>query len=222
MSEALPIGDFTFLAEDEVASFDLDAATKSDDYGYILEVDLKYPEHLHDSHSDYLLAAEELRITKELLSAYFSALTNKHMTSEKLSPNLCDKTKYVVHYQNLRLYLKHGLQMVKAHRILKLTQSARIKPYHDFNTAKRRAAKSSFLQSHYTNLNNMVFVKTMESLRKRMDLELVTNPTHVKKLIAKPNTFHWDIISENVVSVTKQKPKIIVDRPIYLGFCILE
>ena len=67
MSEALPIGDFTFLPEDEVTSFDLDSTTKLDDYGYILEVDLKYPEHLHDSHSDYPLAAEKLKITKEML-----------------------------------------------------------------------------------------------------------------------------------------------------------
>ena len=68
----------------------------------------------------------------------------------------------------------------------------------------------------------MLFGKTMESLRKRMNLELVTNPTRAKKLIAKPSTLHWDIISENLVLVIKQKPKIIVDRPIYLGFCILE
>ena len=92
MSEALLIGDFTFLPEDEVASFDLDATTKSDDYGYILEVDLKYPEHLHDSHSDYPLAAEKLKITKEMLSAYSSSLNNNHLTSEKLSPYLYDKT----------------------------------------------------------------------------------------------------------------------------------
>ena len=58
MSEALPKGDFTFLAQDEVSLFHLDAITKSDDYGYILEVGLKYPEHLHDSHSGYSLAAE--------------------------------------------------------------------------------------------------------------------------------------------------------------------
>ena len=61
MSEVLPIGDFTFLPEDEVASFDLDSTTKFDDYGYILEIDLKYTEHLHDSHSDYPLAAEKLK-----------------------------------------------------------------------------------------------------------------------------------------------------------------
>ena len=87
MREALPIGDFTFLIEDEVASFNLDSTTKSDDCGYILEFDLKYPKHLHDFHSDYPLATEKLRITKEMLSAYFSFMTNKHVTSEKIFPN---------------------------------------------------------------------------------------------------------------------------------------
>ena len=82
MSEALPTGNFTFLAENEVASFDINNTAKSNDYGYILEVDLKYPEHLHDSHSDYLLAAEKLRITNEMLSAYSSFLISKHVTSE--------------------------------------------------------------------------------------------------------------------------------------------
>ena len=59
----------------------------------ILEVDLKYPEHLHDLHSDYPLAAEKLRITKEMLFAYSFNLTSKHVTSEQLSLNLYDKTK---------------------------------------------------------------------------------------------------------------------------------
>ena len=68
----------------------------------------------------------------------------------------------------------------------------------------------------------MLIGKTMKSLRKRMDLELVTYPTRAKKLIARSNTLHWDIITENLLSIKKQKPKIIVDRPIYLGFCILE
>ena len=90
---------------DESALFDLDSTTKFDDYGYILEVDLKYTEHLHDSHSDYPLAAEKLRITNEMLSAYSSSLTSSYVTSEKLSPNIYDKTSYVVHNENLRFYL---------------------------------------------------------------------------------------------------------------------
>ena len=149
MSVALPIGDFTFLPDDEVTSFDLDSTTKSDDYVYILEVDLKYSEHLQDSHSVYPLAAEKLKITKEILSAYSSSLASNHVTSKKLSPNRFDKTNYVFHYENLRFYIKHGLQLLKVPRILKFRQSAWIKPYIDFNTAKRRAAKSSFLRAHY-------------------------------------------------------------------------
>ena len=58
--------------------------------------------------------------------------------------------------------------------------------------------KILILQTHYKNLNNMLFGKTMESLRKRMDLELVTNSTRAKKLIATPTTLHWDIIIENL------------------------
>ena len=54
----------------------------------------------------------------------------------------------------------------------------------------------------------------MESLRKRLDLELVTNLTRAKKLIARPTKLHCDIITENLVSIKKQKPNIIVDRPI--------
>ena len=121
-----------------------------------------------------------------MLSAYSSSLTSNHVPLGKLSPNLYDKTNYVLHYENLRFYLKHGLLLAKLHRILKFRQSAWIKPYIDFNTAKRWAAKSSFLQAHYKNLNNMLFGKTMERLRKRMDLELVTNSTRAKKLIARP------------------------------------
>ena len=68
----------------------------------------------------------------------------------------------------------------------------------------------------------MVFGKTVECLRKRTNIELVTNPIRAKKLIAISTTLQWDITSDNLVSVRKQKPKIFVDRPIYLCFCILE
>ena len=77
-----------------------------------------------------------------MLLAYSSFLISKHVTSEKLSPNRYDKTNYVVHCENLPLYLKHGLQLFKVHRILKFKQSAWIKHYIDFNTAKISAEKS--------------------------------------------------------------------------------
>ena len=93
-----------------------------------------------------------------------------------------------------------------------------MKPYIDFNTVKRREAKSPFFPSLYKSLNNMVFGKTVECIRGRIDLEMVTNPTRTKKLITKPTTQHWDIITDNLVAIKKQTPTIFIDMPIYLGF----
>ena len=136
----------------------------TDDIGFILEVDLKYPVHLHESHNDYPLAAEKL-ITHDMLSSYSQSLINKHISTEKLAPNVNDKIKYVLHYENLRLYLELGMELVKIHRILQFSQSAWIKPYIDFNTTKRKEATSSFLQNLFKLFINSVFGKTMECLR---------------------------------------------------------
>ena len=76
-----------------------------------------------------------------MLSAYSSSLNSNHVTSGKLSPNLDDKTNYVIHYENLRIYLKHELQLVKVSNF-KIQTECLDKPYIDFNITKRRAAKS--------------------------------------------------------------------------------
>ena len=112
----------------------------TDDVGFILEVDLKYPVHLHELHNDYPLPAEKIKITHDMLSPYSQSLINKHSSTEKLAPNLNDKIKYVLHFENLRLCLELGIQLVKVHIILKFSQSAWIKPYTDFNTTKRKEA----------------------------------------------------------------------------------
>ena len=76
------------------------------DIGFILEVDLKYPVHLYESHNDYPLAAEKVKITHDRPSSYSQSLINKHSSTEKLAPNLNDKIKYVLHCENRRLYLE--------------------------------------------------------------------------------------------------------------------
>ena len=113
MSEALPTGDF-ICTRRRGGTIRSGHDNESDDYGYILAVVLKYPEHLHDSHSDYPLAAYKLKITKEMLSAYSSSLTINHVTSEKLSPNLYDKINYVLHYENLRFISSMGSNFLKS------------------------------------------------------------------------------------------------------------
>ena len=138
MSQPFPTGNFKFLSTKEIEQFDMSKTAATDDVGLILEVDLKYPVPLHELHNDYPLAAEKIKITHDMLSTYSQSLINKHSSTEKLAPNLNDKVKYVLHYENVRLYLELGMELVKVHRILQFSQSAWIKPYIDFNTTKRK------------------------------------------------------------------------------------
>ena len=114
-----------------------------------------------------------------MLSPYSQSLINQHSSTEKLAPNLYDKIKYILHFENLRLYLELGMELVKVHRILQISQSSWIKPYIYFNTTKRKEATSPFLQNLVILIINSVFDETMECLRNRINLKL-TNPIRAK------------------------------------------
>ena len=94
--------------------------------GYILEVDLEYPQELHDSHNDYPLAPGKINIPKEWLSDYSLKIVNAHniITGKvkKLVPNLMNKNSYLIHYRNLQQCLELGMKLKKIHRILKFKQ----------------------------------------------------------------------------------------------------
>ena len=138
MNQPLRYCDFNFLTKKEISEFCLNSISENSPIGYILEVDLKYCEELHDSHSDYPLAPEKLEISSDMLSKYCSDIANKYGIKvggvNKLVPNLRDKIKYVVHYRNLQYYLSLGMKLIKVHRILKFKQSNWLKEYIEFNT----------------------------------------------------------------------------------------
>ena len=90
---------------------------EKNDVGYILEIDLKYPKELHELHNDYTLAPEKLTVANDMLSKYCKSIADKYEIKvgdvKKLIPNLGNKTKYVVHYKNLQLYLSLGMKLTK-------------------------------------------------------------------------------------------------------------
>ncbi|KAK3731607.1 hypothetical protein QZH41_004847 [Actinostola sp. cb2023] len=114
-SQPLPTHDFVWLSEYEVADFDVMEVADDSEDGFILEVDLEYPQELHDQHSDYPLAPERMQVTSNMLSPYCQQLNEDLDLGcapvTKLVPNLNNKTHYILHYQNLKLYLELGMKL---------------------------------------------------------------------------------------------------------------
>ena len=162
---------------------------------------------LHDLHNDYPFCPERVKCDNGV---------------EKLIPNLRDKNKYVIHYRNLIQCLKAGMKLKKIHRGIKFIESAWLKPYIDKNTYLRTQAKNNFEKDFFKLMNNSVFGKTMENIRNRVIVKLVNTKEKLKKLVAKPNYRSCKIFNENLVSVHMKKTSLTMNKPVYLGMCILD
>ena len=169
-------------------------------------MDLEYPAELHELHNDYPLAPERLKVKNEWLFGYQTNLLEDDniLNTEKLVPNLMVKTKYVLHYRNLQLYLSLGMKPKKIHRILEFNESPWMEPYIRMNTEFRKKSKSAFEKDFYKLMNNSVFGKTMENLRKLVDIKVVRTygspkeKEQIRKIIAKPNFDRAVIFSEEL------------------------
>ena len=132
-------------------------ATRTDK-GYILEVDVSYPRELHNTHNDLPFMCERMAINGV----------------EKLVPNLRNKKKYVIHIKALDQALQHGLRLDKIHRVIEFNQSPWLKTYIDFNTRLRISATNDFEKDFFNLMNNSVFGKAMENIRKHINIKLIT------------------------------------------------
>ena len=194
--------------------------------GPILEVDLEYPHELHDLHNDYPLAAKKMKVTKDMLSPYCRKIQEKYNASigqvNKLVPTLANKEKYVLHYRNLQLYMSLELKLKTIHRALEFNQSSWLAQYINYNTKKPMQAKNSFEKDFFKLMNDSVFGKTMENLRKRCDLRLTTDHKKFLKMVSKPTYVGKKEFTKDLVAVYKIKDTLVLNRPAYVGMCILD
>ena len=180
----LPYGGFEWVENFE-QDFPWHVADDSE-IGYILEVDLDYREHIHDSPKDLPFCLEKM--------------SPPGSKESKLLTTVLPKTPYNIHYRNLRQALNHGLILRKIHRILRFKQSAWLKTYIDLNSDKRTTAKNEFEKNLFKLMNNAVFGKTMENGRKPANIKLVTKWTGrygAEALNSKPNFKARSIFHEN-------------------------
>ena len=119
LSEYLPYGEFNWLKN--VDKFDVNSINEKSDTIYFLEVDLEYPDELHELYNDYPLAPEILAVTNDMLSKHCKEIADKYDIKvgdvKKLIPTLRNKTKYVLHYGNIQMYLFLGMKLIKTHRM---------------------------------------------------------------------------------------------------------
>ena len=258
MSQPMPTGGFQWVNyTDQILETPADA-----DHGFFLEVDLDYPASLHDEHTDYPLAPEKMKVTNSMMSPYQQRLIDELGTSfecEKLVPNLMNKSRYVLHYRNLQLYLSLGMKLVKVHKVLAFHQTAWMQPYIQKNTQLRTAATNDFEKDFYKLMNNavshswmslyslfqisaefvkcparvlldrvsfsvQVFGKTMENVRKRVNVKILRSDEEQKilKLVAKPTFTRQEIFNEHLVGIQNHKEKVLLNKPIYVGMAILD
>ena len=208
MTQKLPVHSFKWMTNKEIENiFNNRIVQVWEKTPCILEVDLEYPEELHDLHNDYPLCPERVECDNGV---------------KKLIPNLRHKNNYVIHYKNLIQCLRLGMKLKKIHRGIKFIESAWLKPYIDTNVILRTQAKNNFEKDFFKLMNNAVFGKTMENIRNRVNIKLVDTGEKFKKLVAKPNYESRIFLNENLVSVHMKKTSLTMNKPVYLGMCILD
>ena len=179
MTQCLSYGGFKWLSEEEVNEVNFDLVDSESSVGYILKVNLEYPDKLHELHNDYPLAAEKLVVSDDMLSKYCFEIAKKYEIRvgdvAKLIPNLKDKEKYVVHFKNLQLYKSLGMKVKRNYRVLQFNQSDWLKKFFMWNTEKRMYAANDFEKDFFQLMINCVYGKAMENLRKRVHFKLVNN-----------------------------------------------
>lgn len=227
MVQKLPIEGGKFVNIDnwnieKIMNYDFE----NSDIGYNFEVDIHYPENLHDLHNDYPLAPEQYCAEDEKLSKYQKYILDKNNSkrtkTKKLIGHFNDHKNYVVHGRILQFYIKHGLEITKIHKVIEYKQASWMKDYIDFNTQKRAQSKNDFEKDFFKLCNNAPFGKTMEDVRHHIDFEIVSDEKRFLRLSKSNRIKGIHIFNPDLVGIDKIKKNVYLNKPIFVGQAILD
>lgn len=233
MLQKLPYKGFKWCTKKEIDELSKNIMNLDDQKtGWFFEVDMLYPKSLHDLHNDFPFAPESVSVSDDVfdefsISNYNREMQEKHSfktsTDKRLIPNLNHKHKYIIHYKNLQQCISHGLILTKVHRVIKFEHKKWMKKYIMLNQQKRIEAKNEFEKDFYKLMNNSVFGKTMENVRKRTGGGVFKGLDKIKNAIKNVRYNGSPIYySKDCCWIDMIQKKVTLDKPIYVGFAILD
>ncbi len=187
--------------------------------GALIEVDLEYPEHLHNLHNGYALACDNQTVKIENLNDWQKEGYNES-NIQKLLTSFEPKKNYVVNYRLLKLFINQGLKVTAYHKVLEYTQDNYLASYIMKNTVERTKAKNEFDKNFYKLCNNSAFGKTMESVRNRINFRLISS--EASALAVRNTRIKYTIFNENLVGLHLCKQQVRLNKPIYIGQTVLD
>ena len=184
MSQKLPVNNFEWIE---------DTSNEKSDKGYFFQVDVQHLEKLDELHNVLPFLPERMKIENV----------------ERILANVHDKAEYVIYIRNLKQALNHGLVFKKVHRVIKFNQNVWLKPYIDMNTGIRQKAKTDFEKYFFKSMNNAVFGKTMENLRKPRHIKLVTTERRKNYLVSGPDYHTTKFFTEHLLAIEMKKQRYL-------------
>lgn len=226
MLNPLPYKDFRWASQEFIDNYDFKSYDIEETTGFILEVDLEYPEHLHEKHNSFPLAFEHVEITEKHLSENMldtlKILGQKNYKEKKLTATFNERKNYVLHGALLALFLELGLKLCKVHRVLLFTQKPFLRDFILKCADLRTAAKTKFEKDLIKKKANSVYGKFLEQIQNRMKAKVCRRAEDVRKTACLPGFLDIKIISHNLSLAYYKPEKIKNTRNPIVGFAILD
>ena len=223
MSQYLPFDEIKF--DNNVTLEDIINTPDDNDIGYFVEVDLKYPDNIKEKTKKFPFAPVNKKINPDNYNDYMKEIRpDTYVQTKKLICDWSDKKNYLIHYRMLKFYIRHGMVVERVHNIISFKQSRWLEKYISFITQKRNQALNDFEKDFYKLLINAFYGKSMENVRNRLKIKFFKKDDY-REIIKQQSKLTFNGIHksyENCYCYTVRQNEVLMDKPIYLGFTVLE
>ena len=212
MSQYLPTGDFREIKVTRSGLKTILRTPDKDEHGFLIECHLEYPSSIHEKTKFFPYLPEKKTVKVEDFSPYMTENEPEKKPTEKLIIDQANKQRYFLHYRDLIFYIRHGIRIVKVDTVYKFKQSPWLAKYIKYNTEQTKKAKTEFEKHFYKLMNSSFYGKTIENIRKRLNLDLIDKSDTHRILNRQSKLSFDDKIAEyekiNLYSFNKETMKL--------------